>query len=363
MTIRLDALRQKMAARKLDALLVTQPANIRYLSSFTGGEDATLFVTSRSVAILTDFRYVGMVKEQCPDIELVETSGAFPMEKAVLGLVQRAGGGRVGFEGHHLTYNRYRALRNALLVEGRALARLVPVPKMLEEVRAAKAPEELAIIERAVLLTDAAFNHVFKAVAAPGAATVTEAQVAWQLERYMREHGGEGTAFNVAVAAGPNSAVPHHQSGDRPLKAGEPIWIDMGARIDGYCSDLTRTFCLGEADARYKEIYALVLRAQLAAEAAIRPGVTGRAVDAVARGIITEAGYGEAFRHGTGHGVGLEIHELPRLGLTDSDTPLIPGNVVTVEPGIYLAEWGGIRIEDTVAVMPGGCHILTTAKK
>lgn len=363
MTSRIASLRHKMAARKLDALLVSQPQNIRYLSGFTSGEDAALFITAVSAYILTDFRYLGMVSELCPDYALKETSAGLPFDKAVLSLVQETGAARVGFEGHYLTYSTYRDLRKTLLVDGRAAARLVPVPRLVEEIRAVKEPEELALMERAVILGDAALAHVLERLAAPGAAVMTEQQVAWQLERYMRENGAEGLAFPVAVAAGPNSAVPHHHSGDRPLRPGEPIWIDMGARIDGYCSDLTRTFCLGEPDAKYREIYALVLRAQLAAEEALRPGVSGKQIDAVARQVISDAGYGDAFRHGTGHGVGLAVHELPRLGVQAPETPLVPGNVVTVEPGIYLAGWGGIRIEDMAVLTADGCRILTTARK
>jgi Xaa-Pro aminopeptidase len=157
--------------------------------------------------------------------------------------------------------------------------------------------------------------------------------------------------------------VPHHSSGDRPLGQGEPIWIDIGAVVDGYRSDLTRTVCLGESDDRFREIYDLVLRAQLAAIGRLRPGATGKAVDAAARDLITKEGYGESFRHGTGHGVGLAIHELPSLGLSAGLTPLAPGNVLTIEPGIYLEGWGGVRIEDLTVVTESGCRILSKSPK
>ncbi len=171
MTTRLDTLRQKMVSRRLDAILISQPQNIRYLSGFTGGADGALFITPRLAYILTDFRYLGMVQEQCPRFTLKETSVTLPLDKAVLGLVQETGAARVGFEGHHLTYDTYRGLRKALLVAGHAAARLVPVPKLVDEIRAVKEPAELAIMERAVLLGDAAFAHVYQALTAPGAAT------------------------------------------------------------------------------------------------------------------------------------------------------------------------------------------------
>lgn len=362
MSMRLTALRRRMAAKRLDALIVTQPHNLRYLADFPD-EDAALFITAERAHILTDFRYVGMVQERCVGFTLTEISGNWSMERTLAVLVRETGANRVGFEAHHVPYATYRALRAALLDRGRALAHLVPARNLVEEIRAEKEPQELAAIERAVLLADAALAQVLRRLTTAGSDAMTERQVAWEIERTMREMGAEAAAFDVAVAAGPNSAVPHHVSGDRPLRPGEPIWIDMGARVDGYCSDLTRTFCLGEPDARFREIYDLVLRAQLSAEQALRPGVSGRVPDAAARGLIAAAGYGDAFRHGTGHGVGLAIHELPSLGLRAPRSPLRPGHVVTVEPGIYLPGWGGVRIEDMAVVTPEGCRILTTSPK
>ncbi len=362
MTTRLAALRGMLVTRRLDALMVTQPQNLRYLADFPD-DDAALFVTQATAHILTDFRYIAMVRQRCQGFELLEISGARPLEQAVLSLVQASGATRLGFEGHHLTYDTYRALRRSLLTAGHAAARLVSVPRLVEQIRAIKEPGELAAIEKAVHLADGAVAHLLAKLQDPAAPVLTERQAAWQLERHMRDHGAEGAAFEVAVAAGPNSAVPHHPSGDRPLGRGEPMWIDIGALVDGYRSDLTRTFCLGESDTRYREVYDLVLRAQLAAERALRPGVTGRVVDAAARDLITREGYGESFRHGTGHGVGLAIHELPNLGLRAGRTPLAPGNVVTVEPGIYLDGWGGVRIEDLAVVTDSGCRILSMSPK
>jgi Xaa-Pro aminopeptidase len=362
MTSRLAALRCMLASRRLDALLVTQPPNLHYLADFPD-ESASLFITQAMAHILTDFRYVAMVRQRSQGFELIEISDALPLERAVLTLVQTSGATRLGFECHHLTYDTYRALRRSLLTAGHAAARLVSVPRLVEQIRAVKEPGELAAIERAANLADAAVAHLLASLREPAAPVLTERQAAWQLERHMRDHGADGPAFDVAVASGPNSAVPHHSSGDRPLGPSEPIWIDIGALVDGYRSDLTRTFCLGDCDARYSEVYDLVLRAQLAALRALRPGVTGRAVDAAARDLITSEGYGASFRHGTGHGVGLAIHELPSLGPSTGPALLAPGNVVTVEPGIYLDGWGGVRIEDLAVVTDTGCRILSMAPK
>jgi Xaa-Pro aminopeptidase len=362
MTDRLATLRSMLVAGRLDALLVTQPQNLRYLAGFPD-DHAALFVTQATAHILTDFRYAAMVRQRCQGFELLEISGAKPLEQAVLSLVQASGAARLGFEGHHLTYATYRSLRRSLLTDGHAAAHLVSAPSLVEQVRAIKEPGELETIEEAAHLADCALAHLLNRLDAPMAPVLTERQAAWQLERHMRENGAEGAAFDVAVAAGPNSAVPHHSSGGRALGQCEPFWIDIGALVGGYRSDLTRTFCLGESDARYREIYDLVLHAQLAAERALRPGVTGRVVDAAARDLITRAGYGESFRHGVGHGVGLAIHELPNLGPRAGRTPLAPGNVVTVEPGIYLDGWGGVRIEDLAVVTESGCRILSKSPK
>jgi Xaa-Pro aminopeptidase len=362
MTTRLAALRGILSVRRLDALLVTQPENLRYLTGFPD-ENAALFITQTTAHILTDFRYSAMVRQRCQGFALLELSSAMPTEKAVLSLVQASGATRLGFEAHHLIFDTYRALRRSLLASGRAIAHLIPAPKLVEQIRAIKEPAELAAIEKAARLADAAVAHLLDTLKDPSAPVLTERQAAWKLERHMRDHGAEGAAFDVAAAAGPNSAVPHHSSGDRPLGQGEPIWIDIGAVVDGYHSDLTRTFCLGESDARFREVYDLVLRAQLAAIGMLRPGVTGKAADAAARDLITKEGYGESFRHGAGHGVGLAIHELPSLGLGAGRTRLAKGNVVTVEPGIYLEGWGGVRIEDLAVVTETGCRILSKSPK
>jgi Xaa-Pro aminopeptidase len=235
---------------------------------------------------------------------------------------------------------------------------LVPLAAAMQGVRAIKDDSEIAAIGEAARLTDAALAAVL-ADLRPG---VSEREVAWRLELAMRDLGAEGTAFPVGVASGPHAARPHHDPTERAIAAGEPVVIDMGATSDGYRADLTRTICLGEPPPIFRDRYNMVLAAQEAALAGIRPGMTGRAADTLAREVLTRSGYGEQFVHGLGHGVGLLIHEFPSLG-TRSDDELAPGHVITVEPGIYVEGWGGVRIEDLCVVTATGLDILSAAPK
>jgi len=214
-------------------------------------------------------------------------------------------------------------------------------------------------VRRAVALTDAGFDFVC-GILAPG---LTEREAAWELEVYLRTHGAEGLAFDIIVASGPNAAMPHYQSGDRVLRPGEPIVIDFGAKVDGYCADLTRTVSLGPGDAPFDAVYSVVRRAQQAAIDGIRAGMKGVDADALARVVIADAGHGEHFGHGLGHGVGLAVHEAPRAGRVNSDDPLPAGATLTIEPGVYLPGWGGVRIEDLVVVRAEGVEVLSRAPK
>jgi Xaa-Pro aminopeptidase len=219
---------------------------------------------------------------------------------------------------------------------------------------------EVAALRRAIELTDESLAAAL-ANARPG---MTEKELAWRIETHMRTHGANGVAFELIVAGGPNSALPHARASDVPLPAGEPIVIDIGAKIDGYHGDMTRTICFGQPNdpARFWEIYNAVLRAQVTAEAGIRPGLTAPEADALARDVIAEGGYGDAFGHGLGHGVGLQIHETPLLSRT-STTTVQPGMVITIEPGIYVPGWGGVRIEDVVLITENGAEVLTRSPK
>jgi Xaa-Pro aminopeptidase len=235
----------------------------------------------------------------------------------------------------------------------------VATKDLVEELRAVKEEGELAALRQAVALTDAAYAHI-AGYMQPG---MTEREVAWELESFMRTRGAEKVAFDIIVAAGANGAMPHARTTDRAIRAGEPVVMDLGAVVDGYCSDLTRTVALGEADGRYREVYQVVLEAQQAAVQDIRPGMTGQEADAIARQVIAEAGYGEAFGHGLGHGVGLEVHEKPGVGRLSKEDVLQPDMVFSVEPGIYLPGEFGVRIEDLVVLGEDGPQVLSQAAK
>jgi Xaa-Pro aminopeptidase len=354
--VRLDRLRQRLAGPTLDAVLITTADNRRYLSGFTGSA-GTLLIGTATARLLTDFRYVEQASSQSPDFEVVQTVGAgwsTVAERAALDGVQR-----LGFESEDVTVDAYEQLRAALAEAGPSIE-LVPLKGFVETLRQVKDMAEVEILRRAVEIGDRAFERVAAGLR-PG---VTEREVAWRLEVAMREHGAEGLSFPIIVAAGPNGAMPHHRPDDRPIAAGEPVVIDMGCRVDGYCSDMTRTVVLGRPDARFWEIYNLVLRAQQTCVAGLKAGMTGNQGDALARDVIAAAGHGDHFGHGTGHGVGLAIHESPRLTFTAGGaSPLPVQTVVTVEPGVYLPGWGGVRIEDMVVVGEARCQVLTTAHK
>jgi Xaa-Pro aminopeptidase len=260
---------------------------------------------------------------------------------------------RVAFEDYALSVADHAAVAGAA-----GGVTLVPLAAAMQGVRAVKDDGEIAAIGEAARITDAALASVL-ADLRPG---ISEREVAWRLELAMRDLGAAAIAFPVGVASGPHAARPHHGPTERAIVAGEPVVIDMGAAIDGYRADLTRTICLGEPPPIFRDRYNMVLAAQEAALAGIRPGMTGRAADALARESLTRSGYGEQFVHGLGHGVGLLIHEFPSLG-TRSDDELVPGHVITIEPGIYVEGWGGVRIEDLCVVTATGLDILSAAPK
>jgi Xaa-Pro aminopeptidase len=346
---RIARIRKRLATEGVDALLVTAPANIRYLSGFTS-RDARLLITARQSLLITDFRYYEQAEREAPDFELYKLTGRLPA--AFEDLIHEAETSRVAFESEDVPYALYEELAAVEDVE------LVPAKGWVEELRAVKSPEELALIRRAVAISDAALAALPELLQAG----MTERQLAWELEVYMRTHGADELAFPIIAAGGPNGAMAHATPSDRVLVPGEPIVLDLGARVEGYCSDLTRTVTIGQPDDRFREIHNIVLTAQQAAEAGIRAGLLGKEADAIARQVIVEAGYEEAFGHNLGHGVGLEVHERPSAGPRGEDR-LEPGMVVTVEPGIYLRGWGGVRIEDLVVVNDTGVEILTGASK
>ncbi len=348
--MRVNKLRETLVEKKLDAILVGQPENRQYLSGFTGSAGWLLISAERAI-LATDFRYYEQVGRQAPDFELArivtKISDLLPDVLADLGVQ------RLGFESQHLTVDEWNTLTAA--VEG---VEWVPLKDAVETIRAVKDEGEIEALRRSTALTDAAFAHLLDVIQ-PG---ITEREAAWEIESYMRTHGAGKVAFDLIVAAGPNGALPHARPGDHAIQPGEPIVIDIGCALDGYCSDMTRTVCLGEPSAKYLEVWDIVLKAQEAAEAAIRAGVSGVEADAVARNLIAEAGYGEHFGHGLGHGVGLAIHEKPGAGRLSEDT-FEAGMSLTVEPGIYLPGEFGVRIEDLVIIREEGVEILTGTPK
>lgn len=358
---RVERLRALLAEQHLDTLLVTNPENRRYLSGFTGhdgGADSAgaLIITSDQVTLITDGRYTEQASHECAGVRIMQRQGEFaPLAAQIL---REARAEHIGFEATHLTVAQRDDLAAALAVGGDT-AELVATRKLVEPLRAVKDADELAAIERAVAITDETFTHLCNYLR-PG---LTERQVAREIERFMLESGAEGLAFDTIVASGPNAARPHAVPTDRELALGEPITIDMGARFDGYCSDMTRTVCLGEPDAEAQAVYDAVLRAQEACEDGLRAGLTGQAADALARDVLVAAGRGEQYLHSTGHGLGLEIHEDPRLSKFADNHVLEPDMVITIEPGVYIGGWGGVRIEDTAVVTADGIRVLTRSHK
>lgn len=363
-THRIERLREQLTKQGLDSILVTNPENRRYLSGFTGADSGAdsagaLIVSANDIVLITDGRYTEQAANECPGLRVVRRDGEFAPVAAKL-LIE-LGARRTGLEAAHATVALQEDLAKALAEQagGQEPVELVSTRRVVEPLRAIKDGEELAAIERACAITDETFLHLCGYLR-PG---LTERQVVREIERFMVEHGAEGVAFDPHVASGPNAALPHAVPGDRVLTLGEPIIIDMGARYAGYCSDMTRTVCLGEPGPQGQEIYDLVLKSHETCEAGVRPGMNGKQADALARDILDAAGHGEHYLHSTGHGLGLEIHEDPRLSKFAVDSVLEPGMLITIEPGVYLTGWGGVRIEDTAVVTEDGIRVLTHSHK
>lgn len=352
--LRLTAFRERLGQQEVDALLVSGAENRRYLSAFTAGdpEAGMLLVTRERAWLLTDFRYQEWATKEAPEFEIVVFQES--LSTSLMELLRKSQVRRLGFEGAYLPFRQYQRLAQAA-VEADLEVEFQPLEDLVEGLRQVKAQEELAAMRQALNLTETVLRQV-AAELTPG---LTELQVAWEIEKRLRESGAQSVAFPPIVAAGPNSAQPHHQPGDYPLKSGEPIIIDLGARVAGYCADLTRTYFLGPPDDQFQRIYRLVRQAQERAERGLKAGMDSLAADALAREVIAEAGYGEAFGHSLGHGVGLAVHEAPSLSpIKERNTVLQAGSVVTVEPGIYLTGWGGVRLENMVLLRDDGAEVL-----
>ncbi len=353
-TNRLSRLREKLAQQEIDAIFVSQPDNRSYLSGFDGSA-GYLLITEKDAIIATDFRYIEQVKQQSPDYRVFQISG--DMANWLPELITGLGGRKLGFELQHMSLAMYRQI-GAIIKKIEPSPRLVPLEGLVELLRAIKEAEEIEVIAQAADISDRAFLHTEKNIKAG----MSEIEVAWEVEKFMREHGSQAVPFDVIVASGPNAALPHARPTERIIQEGEPVLMDIGARVQGYASDLTRTICLGEPDDNFKKVYDIVLGAQLAALELIKEGMTGEQADNLARTIIAETGYAEAFGHALGHGIGLVAHESPRLG-PGANEKLTSGMVFTIEPGIYLPGWGGVRIEDLVVLENGDLRVLSKARK
>lgn len=352
---RVDKLRARMAELGLDAFMVSAAENRRYLSGFTGS-NGILFITAKDAALVTDFRYIEQSAQQAPDFRVVRMQPRVPW---IVDLMKESGANNVAYEAENVTVAQFNRWRDALKEAGlESQAAWTPTSDEVDKLRAVKEPAELRLIERACEISDAAFEAVAPTIE-PGE---TEESVAWRLEKAMREAGAEGLAFDTIVASGPNAALPHHRAGERQVRQGEPIVIDFGARYKGYNADMTRTICLGAPDDQFRRIYDIVLGAQLTVAETVRADMTGADADKIARDIIEKAGHGDQFGHSLGHGIGLAVHEFPRVGPNAQDK-LTEGMPFTNEPGIYIPGWGGVRIEDTVVMENGRIRTISKAHK
>ena len=347
--MRVERVQQKLKEQGLDALLVTNPFNLRYIAHFTGTTGLAV-VTQDNAFFVTDFRYTEQAKEQALGFEVIQNTGIIYEE--VQKLVEKQDLKIVGFEEDVVSYATYTLLEEMLDCE------LEPVSGLIEELREVKDQDEIDTIQKAVEIAESAYRNLLKTVK-PG---MTEIQVANDLDFHMRSLGASGVSFETIVASGVRSAMPHGVASEKVIQNGEMITIDFGCYYNGYVSDMTRTFALGDPGEQLKEVYAIVQEAQRRVEEAAKPGISGIELDAVARDYIKSKGYGEAFGHSTGHGIGLEIHEGPNVSFR-SEKRFVPNNVITNELGIYLPGIGGVRLEDDLLITKDGNRNLMKLEK
>ncbi|GGE73778.1 M24 family metallopeptidase [Priestia taiwanensis] len=346
---RLANLRASFEAHNIDGLLVTNGYNRRYMTGFTGTAGVAL-VSKEEAVFITDFRYTEQAAKEIANFEIIKHEGSIVEEVAKQ--AKRMGITQLGFEQSHVTYATFKSYEESIDTN------LVPVSGVIEKLRLIKNPSEIKILKEAAEIADAAFKHILTFIR-PG---VTEIEVSNELEFFMRKNGATSSSFDIIVASGYRSALPHGVATDKVIEQGDMVTLDFGAYYKGYISDITRTVAIGEPDPKLREIYNTVLEAQLRGMKELKAGMTGREADALTRDVISEKGYGEYFGHSTGHGIGMEVHEGPSLA-SKSDLVLEPNMVVTVEPGIYIAGLGGVRIEDDTVITEDGNEVLTHSPK
>lgn len=351
---RKDLLTAKLPEKDLEAMLISSPENRHYLSGFTGSA-GYLLISKDQAVLATDSRYTEQATNQAPQYQVLQVRGwDWLME-----WLEESGTKRLGFESQDMTVATYNNLLEALKQhDSLSHVSLVATSGLAEDQRTIKDGEELAMLQKAIDASDAAMEAVCPEIREG----MSEREVAWRMEVAMRDLGADSLSFDTIVAAGSNGAMAHHRPSDRPITRGEPIVIDMGAKVGGYCSDITRTVVVGEPDETFRKVYDTVLGAQLTAINTVKVGMTGEECDGLARTVIAEAGYGDNFGHSLGHGVGLAVHEFPRVAPKSSDL-LQTDTVFTVEPGIYITGWGGVRIEDIVILGGDGATTLSKASK
>lgn len=347
--MKLKKIRELLTENEIDALLITNPFNRRYMTGFTGTAGLVL-ISSDDAVFITDFRYVEQAEREIDGFRIVQHTKTIIEEVAEH--VKSMGLKVIGFEKDDMTFGQYEMYQEKLEVQ------LKPVSNIVEKLRLVKTEDELSVLKQAAKIADDAFAHICTFIK-PG---VTELEVSNELEMYIRSQGATSSSFSTIVASGLRGALPHGVATDKVIETGELVTLDFGALYNGYISDITRTVAVGQPSEKLKEIYEVTLAAQELALKEIKPGMTGIEADAIARDYITSKGYGDAFGHSTGHGIGLEVHEGPALSFR-SQTILEPNMVVTVEPGIYLAGIGGVRIEDDIVITNNGNDRLTHSPK
>jgi Xaa-Pro aminopeptidase len=355
--VRQKSVRDAMKKLNLDGLLLTAPADLAYLTNFTG-DDSIGIVTGHDVILVTDFRYVEQAQIEAGWLKMVMREGK--MDEALAGAILGAKVKRVGFEANRATFGQIHALDKSIKDKaGKEVVELVPVEDVLVNIRKVKDDHEIDLIRKSAAIAEEAFTAIRSEIKIGQ----TENYLAGLLVFELRSRGASDASFPVIIGAGANSSLPHYRPADALVRMDEPLLIDWGALFEGYCSDITRTLMIGRVSPKMKEIYRIVFDAQQAAIDFLRPGVTTQQTDRVARDVIDKAGYKDKFGHGLGHGIGREIHELPTMRRIGGDEELRPGMIVTVEPGIYLPGEGGVRIEDDVLITHSGHELLTSLDK